>query len=102
MSKSHERGLSRGPSRSSAPAVDHQRTVCAVCGGSLAYRSTIIEGDTCVENYRCRGACRGGGHRLRQHGTRLASGGPVFTGDQNHTPTYPGDLTERLVDREVA
>jgi hypothetical protein len=39
---------------------------------------------------------------LRRHGTLLASDGPVFTGNPNHAPTYPSDLTDRLVGREVA
>lgn len=102
MTKSHERGLSRDPSRPSVPAVDHQRPVCAVCGGPLAHRSTTTEGDTRVENYHCHGPCRSGGHRLRRHGTLLASEEPVFTDDANYVPAYPSELTDRLVNREVA
>ncbi len=102
MNRIHERGLSRDPSRPSVPSVDHHRPVCAVCGEPLAHRSTITEGDTRVENYRCRGPCRSGGHRLRRHVTLLASEGPVFTGDANYAPRHPSELTDHLVHQEVA
>jgi hypothetical protein len=102
MSKSHERGLSRDPSRPSAPNINHQPTVCVVCGGPVVHRSTVTEDDRSVENYRCRGQCRSGGHRVHRDGQILSSNGPVFTGDANRVLTYPSELTSRIVGVEEA
>lgn len=53
---------------------------CRVCGGVVEHVRTDQQTKYQVEHYRCKGDCRGGGHRVRDGDELVNVGGPVFEG----------------------
>ena len=53
---------------------------CRCCGGRVKLVRVDESSKYDVAHYRCRGECRGGGHRVKLDDELVNIGGPVFEG----------------------